>query len=95
MSKLFCPFTNGDCNYDCIMNNKCFDEGDPQGCMLKDAVDSIISFSKGISIANKNIDTQLKSISENTNSDHSYSYEIKEQLDNIQALLKINLQNNV
>lgn len=47
MDKLFCPLTNGNCNYNCVMNNNCFDEGDIQNCMLRGSVESIISFING------------------------------------------------
>lgn len=87
MKEIFCPFTNGKCHYDCIMNNQCFDENDPNGCMLKDAVCQIISFGNGISIANKKLEEQLKNISDNTSSDHTESFGIKMQLDSIQSLL--------
>ena len=93
MNKIFCPFTNGDCNYNCVMNNNCFDEGDMQNCMLRSSVESIISFSKGISIADRNIDDQLKSINDNTGSDHSYSFEINNKLDSIENLLEKLTQN--
>lgn len=86
--ELYCPFTNGKCNYDCVLNNKCFDENDIDGCMLRDAVEQIMAFGKGISIANKNISADLKSINDNASSDHSYSFEIKNKLDNIETLLE-------
>lgn len=86
--EVYCPFTNGKCNYNCIMNNKCFEDNDPEGCMLKEAVEEIICFGKGISVANKKIAEDLKSINDNTSSDHSYSFEIKNKLDEIQSLLE-------
>ena len=61
--------------------------------MLRSSIDSIISFSNGISIANKNIDEQLKSINDNTGSDHSYSFEINNRLDSIENLLEKLIQN--
>lgn len=48
MNKLFCPLTNGDCNYNCVMNNNCFEDGDIQNCMLRSSIESIISFANGI-----------------------------------------------
>ena len=93
MNKLFWPLTNGDCNYNCVMNNNCFEDGDIQNCMLRSSIESIISFANGISVANKNIDNQLKSINDNTGSDHSYSFEINNKLDSIENLLEKLTQN--
>lgn len=45
------------------------------------------------SIANRNIDDQLKSINDNTGSDHSYSFEINNKLDSIENLLEKLTQN--
>ena len=72
MDKLFCPLTNGNCNYNCVMNNNCFDEGDIQNCMLRGSVESIISFTNGLSVVNKKIEEQLKSINDNTGSDRVF-----------------------
>ena len=93
MNKLFCPLTNGDCNYNCVMNNNCFEDGDIQNCMLRSSIESIISFANSISVANKNIDNQLESINDNTGSDHSYSFEINNKLDSIENLLEKLTQN--
>ena len=88
MKELFCPFTKGKCNYDCVMNNNCFEDGDTQNCMLRSSVESIISFTNGLAVANKQLDKHLKSINDNTGSDHSYSFEISNKLDTIETLLE-------
>ena len=71
-----------------VVNNNCFDEGDMQNCMLRSSVESIISFTNGLSVVDKKIDEQLKSINDNTGSDHSYSFEINNRLDSIENLLE-------
>ena len=93
MKKLYCPFTNGNCNNDCIMNNNCFEENDSQNCMLLKSVESIISFVNGLSVVNKDTEKYLKSISDNTGDDHSYSFEINNKLDSIKNLLEEITQN--
>lgn len=88
MEKLYCPFTKGDCNDNCVMNNNCFDSGDLENCMLRTSVESIIAFTNGIAVVNKKIEEQLKTIKDNTGSDQTYSYEINNRLDNIENLLE-------
>lgn len=47
----------------------------------------------GLSVVNKKIEEQLKSINDNTGSDHSYSFEINNRLDSIENLLEKLTQN--
>jgi hypothetical protein len=37
----FCPFINGNCITECVFNNGCYKEGNPENCNLKDAVRNI------------------------------------------------------
>lgn len=37
----FCPFINGNCVPECVFNNGCYKECDPENCNLKDAVRNI------------------------------------------------------
>jgi len=41
--KIYCPFTNGDCNSKCVFNNNCGDPGEAINCNLADAVNTIRS----------------------------------------------------
>ena len=41
--KIYCPFTNGDCNSKCVFNNNCGDQGEAINCNLADAVNTIRS----------------------------------------------------
>ncbi len=73
---LFCPFVNGACMSDCIFNNCCFDEGDPENCNLMDAIRNIRSdgfTEKTPGDYLSDIEAWLRSIDFNTNSDQTDS----------------------
>ena len=75
------------------MNNNCFKENNSQNCILLKSAESIISFVNGLSVANKDTEKYLKSISDNTGDDLSYSFEINNKLDSIKNLLEEIIQN--
>jgi hypothetical protein len=73
------------------MNNNCFDEGDVQNCMLRSAVDTIISLGLGVAPVNKQFEKLsgiLESINSNTGSDQTDSYYIKAEIEDIKDILK-------
>ncbi len=79
----FCPFVNGDCAPECVFNNGCYQEGDPENCNLMDAVRNIQS--DGFTERNpkdylESIEQKLKDISSNTGSDQTESWDIKSEL---------------
>ena len=83
---MFCPFVNGDCVSECIFNNGCYDEGDPENCNLMDAVRNIQSdgfIERTPKDYLENIETTLDSIRSNTGSDQTESWEISSKLDEI------------
>ncbi len=82
----FCPFINGDCAPECVFNNGCYKEGDPENCNLKDAVRNIQS--DGFDDRSprdylQSIENKLKDIELNTGSDNTESWSIKNELDDI------------
>jgi hypothetical protein len=73
------------------MNNNCFDEGDVQNCMLRSAVDTIISLGLGVAPINKQFEKLSKtveSINSNTGSDQTDSYYIKSETEDIKNILR-------
>lgn len=86
----FCPFINGDCIAECIFNNGCFDEEDPENCNLMDAIRNIQSdgFDERTPrdyIAS--IEDNLQRINSNTGSDQTESWGIKSELEDISSKL--------
>ena len=81
----FCPFINGNCVLECVFNNGCYKEGDPENCNLKDAVRNIQS--DGFEDRTprdylQSIENKLQSINSNTGSD-----QIKGELEDISRKL--------
>lgn len=86
----FCPFLNGDCVPECVFNNGCYKEGDPENCNLMDAVRNIQS--DGFTERNpkeylESIEQKLKDVSSNTGSDQTESWGIKSELEDISRKL--------
>lgn len=91
MAKLICPFLQGECDYNCVFNNNCFDDGDKENCDLLDAVQTIRSFQAPDNQVDKRqqeMISELENIRSNTGSDTTDSYYIKELLENIKELLE-------
>ena len=77
------PFVNGKCVSECIFNNHCFDDGDPENCNIMDAIRNIQS--DGFDERSpkdylESIEKELKNISSNTGSDQTESWEIRSEL---------------
>ena len=88
---MFCPFVNGDCVSECIFNNGCFNEGDPENCNLMDAVRNIQSdgfIERSPKDYLESIETELSSIKSNTGSDQTESWNINNTLEDILTKLK-------
>lgn len=88
---MFCPFVNGDCEVECIFNNGCFDENDPENCNLLDAVRNIQSDGFIERTPNdylESIETELASIKSNTSSDQTESWDINNKLDDVLTKLE-------
>ena len=88
---MFCPFTNGDCEPDCIFNNGAYDENDPENCNLMDAIRNIQSDGFDDRTPRSffdNFESDLASIRSNTGSDQTESYSINSTLEDIKGLLK-------
>lgn len=86
----FCPFINGNCVPECVFNNGCYKEGDPENCNLKDAVRNIQS--DGFEDRTprdylQSIENKLNEIEYNTGSDHTESYGIQSELSDISRKL--------
>lgn len=86
----FCPFINGNCVPECVFNNGCYKEGDPENCNLKDAVRNIQS--DGFEDRTprdylQSIENKLQSINSNTGSDQTESWDIKSELEDISRKL--------
>jgi len=86
----FCPFINGDCVLECVFNNGCYKEGDPENCNLMDAIRNIQS--DGFTERNpkdylESIEQKLKDINLNTRSDQTESWGIKSELEDISRKL--------
>lgn len=86
----FCPFINGNCVSECVFNNGCYKEGDPENCSLKDAVRNIQS--DGFEDRTprdylQSIENKLQSINSNTGSDQTESWGIKGELEDISRKL--------
>lgn len=91
MGKLLCPFLQGECDYNCVFNNGCFDEDDKENCDFLDAIQTIRSFQEPDNQVDKRqqeMISELGDIHSNTGSDQTYSYEIKELLEDIKELLE-------
>ena len=76
----FCPFINGNCITECVFNNGCFDEGDPENCNFMDAIRNIQSdgfVERTPKDYLEGIEDKLQNIKSNTGSDQTESYEIK------------------
>ena len=86
----FCPFINGNCVSECIFNNGCYNEDDPENCNLKDTVRNIQSDGFEYHTSRnylQSIENKLKDIELNTGSDHTESWSIKSELKNISRKL--------
>lgn len=84
--KTFCPFINGNCIPECVFNNGCYDEGNPENCNLKDAIRNIQSdgFEERTPCDYLNsIEDNLQTIRSNTGSDKTDSWGIKNELEDI------------
>lgn len=93
----FCPFINGDCIAECIFNNGCFDEGDPENCNLMDAIRNIQSDGFTERTPNdylESIESKLLKIQTNTSSDQTESWGIKSELENISSKLNQLIKKN-
>lgn len=91
MSKVICPFLQSECDFNCVFNNSCFDEGDKENCDLLDAIQTIRSFQSPdnqVDIRQQKIISELESISSNTGYDQTDSSDIKELLEDIKVILK-------
>lgn len=85
---MFCPFTkNNQCEYECVFNNKCYEENDPCGCNLNLALSVINSMNLGLTVFQKNLNTSIKNIESNTGSDQTDSFNISQKLDDILKIL--------
>lgn len=83
---MFCPFVNGDCEVECIFNNGCYNENDPENCNLLDAVRNIQSdgfIERTPKDYLEGIEKELKSIQSNTGSDQTESWNINDKLGDI------------
>ena len=88
---MFCPFVNGDCEVECIFNNGCYNENDPENCNLLDAVRNIQSdgfIERTPKDYLESIETELVSIKSNTSSDQTESWDINNKLDDILTKLE-------
>lgn len=85
--KTFCPFLNGDCISECVFNNGCYKEGNPENCNLTDAVKNIQSVDRFPQNYLQSIEDKLKDIESNTGSDHTESWDIKNELYDISRKL--------
>jgi hypothetical protein len=86
----FCPFINGNCITECVFNNGCFDEGDPENCNFMDAIRNIQSdgfVERTPKDYLEGIEDKLQNIKSNTGSDQTESYEIKNELEDISRKL--------
>ena len=86
----FCPFINGNCITECVFNNGCFDEGDPENCNFMDAIRNIQSdgfVERTPKDYLEGIEDKLQNIKSNTGSDPTESYEIKNELEDISRKL--------
>lgn len=86
----FCPFINGNCIPECVFNNGCFDEGDPENCNFMDAIRNIQSdgfVERTPKDYLEGIEDKLQNIKSNTGSDQTESYEIKNELEDISRKL--------
>lgn len=79
METLFCPFTRGKCNMDCVFNNGCFDEGNKGNCDLR----NVTEFCGSWLVPDSNFEKQtnktnqiLNNIEINTSSDQTQSSQI-------------------
>ena len=82
-NKMFCPFINEDCNYDCVFNNGCFGENDKSNCDLAEAVNTIYSLKITQTEVNNEILSKLQKIEHNTSIDQTESHYIKNILEDI------------
>jgi len=83
---MFCPFTKGDCESECIFNNGCFAENDVENCNLMDAVRNIQSdgfVDRTPKDYLESIETELTFIKSNTGSDQTDSWDISQKLGDI------------
>lgn len=87
---MFCPFTNGNCNAECIFNNNVYEKGNSENCNLMDAVRNIQSdgfVERTPKDYLESIEILLKKIELNTSSDQTESYSIKSELEDIYSKL--------
>lgn len=88
---MFCPLVNGDCVAECIFNNGCYNDDDPENCNLMDAIRNIQSdgfVERTPKDYLESIENSLKSINSNTGSDQTESWNINNTLDDILTELK-------
>lgn len=83
---MFCPLVKGDCVPECIFNNGCFSENDPENCNLMDAIRNIRS--DGFDNRSPrdyfdNIEATLASIKSSTSDNQSESLSINNKLDDV------------
>ena len=88
---MFCPFVKGACVPDCIFNNGCFKENDPENCNLMDAIRNIQS--DGFTERSpkdylESIETHLGTIDYNSGTDHTDSSYINDKIDDILTKLE-------
>lgn len=86
----FCPFAKGNCIAECVFNNGCFNEGDPENCNLMDAIRNIQSDGFDDRTPRdyiESIEDKLQSINSNTSSDQTESWSIKSELEDISSKL--------
>ena len=88
--KIYCPFTNGDCNSKCVFNNNCGEPGEAINCNLADAVDTIRSLQVPGSCLDKRLVEILHltlAIESNTSSTESDVSSIRNELGDIRRMM--------
>lgn len=91
--KIYCPFTNGDCNSKCIFNNNCGEPWEALNCNLADAVDTIRSLQAPGSYLDKRLAevlSQTSSIDTNVSCVESDISSIRDNISNIERMMDKN-----
>lgn len=88
--KIYCPFTNGDCNSNCVFNNNCGEPGEALNCNIADAVDTIRSLQAPGSYLDKRlaeIISQTSSIESSISCTESDVSSIRNDLSDIRRIM--------
>lgn len=72
---MFCPLLNDECNSDCILNNGGFND---RNCLIKEGLERLI---------NNNLESDIRQIRINTETDQTDSSYINSKLDEIKSIL--------